>query len=108
MRVEITEAVWLDERHEFSLSELAQLSGLTEAELVQLVECEALTPARSAPEQAVFGAHCLVIARAARRLRNDFELDAEGMALVLSLLERIRGLESEVRSLHAKFPGRAR
>jgi hypothetical protein len=40
-------------------------------------------------------------------LRDDFELDVDGLALVLSLLERIRGLESEVRGLQAKLPRRA-
>ncbi len=108
MRVEITEAVWLDERISLSLTELSQFSGLTEAELIQLVECEALSPADPAASERAFAAQCLVTARAACRLRDDFELDADGLALVLSLLERIRGLESQVRSLQAQQPRRLR
>jgi chaperone modulatory protein CbpM len=49
-----------------------------------------------------------VATRTARRLRNDFELDINGVALVLSLLERVRILESEVRDLHARAPQRIR
>ena len=104
MRVEITEALWLDERHEFSLAELADLSGLSQEELRQLIEYEALLPANPAAAEATFGAHCLVVARTACRLRNDFDLDAGALALALSLIERIRGLEAELRAAHAQLP----
>ena len=108
MRVEITEAVWLDESLELSLAELSQFSGLSEAELHQLVDCEALAPTDPAAAPAAFGAHWLATARTACRLRDDFELDPDGLALVLSLLERIRGLESQVRGLQARLPHRSR
>ena len=108
MRVEITEAVWLDESVQLSLSELARYSGLSEAEVRDLVDCDALVPASRVAPQALFDAHCLAAARIACRLRNDFELDTDGLALVLSLLQRIRGLESEIRGLQAQLPRRAR
>ena len=106
MRLEITEAMWLDESVQLSLAELAQFSGLSEAELSHLIECDALHPAGPLPR--AFDAQCLAVARVACRLRDDFELDVDGLALVLSLLERIRGLESEVRCLQARLPGRPR
>jgi chaperone modulatory protein CbpM len=106
MRVEITEAVWLDESVQLSLAELSQFSGLSEAELTHLIESDALGP--SGPLAGAFDAHCLAVARIACRLRDDFELDVDGLALVLSLLDRIRGLESEVRDLQAKLPRRTR
>ena len=65
MRVEITEAMWLDERHEVSLAQLADLSGLSQEDLRQLIEYEALLPANPAAAEVTFGAHCLVIARTA-------------------------------------------
>ena len=43
MRVEIHEALWLDERQQFSLAELAELSGLPEAEVRQLIDRAAVT-----------------------------------------------------------------
>lgn len=106
MRVEITEAVWLDERQQFSLAELADLSGLSQAELRQLVDYEALVPADPGASEVRFGADCLVLARTACRLRDDFDLDAGGLALTLRLLDRIRSLEVELRALHAQFPHR--
>lgn len=107
MRVEIAEAIWLDEHCEFSLAELAALSGLPEAELLQLMDYEALPPARAAADIR-FGADCLAIARTACRLRDDFELDAGGLALALKLLERIHRLEAQLRALDVQLPRRYR
>ena len=104
MRVEIHEAVWLDERQKFSLAELADLSGLQEAELRQLIDYAALAPVDPDAPEASFGADCLMAARTARRLRHDFDLDAGGLALTLSLLERVRELERQLRALRAQIP----
>ena len=104
MRVEITEVVWLDEHQQFSLAELADLSGLSQAELRQLVDYEALVPADPGTAEVRFGADCLVLARTACRLRDDFDLDAGGLALTLRLLDRIRSLEAQLSALHAQFP----
>ena len=106
MRVEIHEALWLDERQQFSLAELADLSGLPEIELRQLIDYAVLAPADPDAAEAKFGADCLVTARMACRLRDHFDLDAGGLALTLSLLERIRELEAELRALRAQFPQR--
>jgi chaperone modulatory protein CbpM len=108
MKIELTEAVWLDERQEFSLEELAELSGLSLAELQQLMEYEALTPADPHAATPTFKAQYLIAARTACRLRDDFELDAPGLALVLALLERIRGLEAELHSVQCQLPHRRR
>lgn len=108
MKIELTEAVWLDERQEFSLAELAELSGLSEAELQQLMEYEALTPADPHAAIPTFKAQCLVTARVACRLRDDFDLDAGGLALVLTLLDRIRDLEAQLQSVQCQLPRRRR
>ncbi len=104
MKAELTEAVWLDESGVVSLIELAQCSGLTEHEVRQLVDLGALLP--NDPESAhwEFSAHAILAARAASRLRNDFELDLQGLAVVLALLERVRDLEAQVHHLEACLP----
>lgn len=111
MNIEITEGLWLDEFGELSLAEMEAWSGLTESELQQLVECDALSPVTtiepaagrsiSAPR---FSAQCLVLARAASRLRDDFDLDANGLAVALRLLDRIRELEAELHHARAQRP----
>lgn len=114
MRIEITEtaeALWLDQHHVFSLTEIVALSGLSIAEMQHLLDCEALSPVATVEpaadlnaSQARFSAQCLALARAASRLRNDFDLDANGLALTLRLLNRIHELEDELLDLHAKAP----
>ena len=104
MRIEIHEAVWLDEHQQFSLMELADLSGMPEAGLRELIDCAALAPVDPAAAEARFGAACLTTARLAQRLRQDFELDTGALALPLMLLERIRDLENQLRALRAQLP----
>lgn len=99
------EAVWLHERLTFSTEELCELSGLSPAELRELVDCGVLAPLDPDAETWSFGADRLMLARSARRLRGDFELDAHGLALMVTLLERVRDLEAEIRDLRARFPG---
>lgn len=104
MKAELTEAVWLDEWGALTLIELAECSGLSEAELRDLVDLGALEPVDPDAAEWNFGAQCIVAARAACRLRNDFELDTHGLALVLSLIERVHDLEAEVNRLRANLP----
>ncbi|MBA2409217.1 MAG: hypothetical protein H0V62_05420 [Gammaproteobacteria bacterium] len=108
MRVELTEVLWLDEHHEWSLTELAEVSGLSEAELHELVDGNVIVPVDPGATQRTFCSECIVTARTARRLRDDFELDAQGMVLALALLDRIRDLEAQLRNLRAQLPGRIR
>jgi chaperone modulatory protein CbpM len=104
MKVELTEVLWLDEREELSLTELAGLSGLSEAELRELVDYGAITPVVPGARQPTFRADCIVTARTACRLRTDFELDTPGLALALILLGRIHDLEAQLRGLSAQLP----
>ena len=104
MKVERTEAVWLDEAGSVTLVELSECSGLTESELRDLVESGALEPVDPEAAQWTFAARCISSARAARRLRSDFELDTHGLALVLSLLERVQELENALQRLNARLP----
>jgi chaperone modulatory protein CbpM len=109
MRIEITEALWVDEDHQYSLTELVELSGLSAAELQHLVDCDALLPVTVEPAsinaaEVRFSAQCLALVRTASRLRNDFELDANGLTLTLRLLDRIRELQAELNDLRAQWP----
>ncbi len=106
MSIEPTEVLWLDQQHELSLLELVALSGLTETELHELVDYGIIMPADPQAAQWIFHTDCIVIARTACRLRNDFELNAQGMALALSLLDRVHDLETQLRELRARLPQR--
>jgi len=106
--MKIEQATWLNEHYEFSLEELCELSGLSEAELRELVDHGVLAPIEPGARAWTFRADRLVVARSAHRLRKELELDPHGVALVVTLLERVRGLEAELRDLQAKLPRRQR
>jgi ABC-type taurine transport system substrate-binding protein len=95
-------AFWSDEP--LPLRELVELSGLSEAEVRELVDYGVLTPADEATSQWVFSVQSITIARTARRLREDFELDPHGVALLLAYLDRIHELEAELCALRAQLP----
>ena len=108
MKAEHVEAVWLTENNEFSLGELAELSGLSEAELRELVDYGAVTPVNPDASAWVFTGKCLLTVRMASRLRVSFDLDPHGVALTVSLLDRIHELEAQLNSLRAQLPQRRR
>jgi len=97
--------MWLHEQHELLLEELCELSGLSEAELRELVDYGVLAPIDPDAQHWTFSADRLIVARSARRLRKDFDLDPHGVALAVALLERVHDLEAELRDLRAKLPG---
>lgn len=103
MRIESTEVLWLEE-HQLTLAELADLSGLSAPTLAQLLDIGAIAPLPQCGEEARFGSAALQIARTARRLQSDFELDLQGLTLALGLLERIADLEGELQALRARMP----
>jgi chaperone modulatory protein CbpM len=106
--LEHVEGLWLTEDYQLSLAQLAELAGLSEVELRELVDYGAIAPVDPRAAQWVFTATCLTTVRAANRLRASFELEPHGVALVLSLLDRIRDLEAQLHALRAQTPDRSR
>lgn len=101
MNIERSEVVWIESRSDYSVDEVAALSGLPTDVVGDLVDCGAL-PARDPRVQVRFEAETVVLARAARRLREHFELDAHGLAVAVSLLRRVRTLEMELSAARAR------
>lgn len=99
MNIDFSELMWLDHHHEVSLGELAELSGLAQEELRQLVENGALIPNNPTEQDWHFNSHCIVSIRTLSRLKQDFELEPNAFALTLVFLERIRTLELKIRDL---------
>jgi chaperone modulatory protein CbpM len=95
VETEFTEVTWVEDGVEWSVSELAERSRFTESELRELLDCGALPSG---------GHRVLPALRAATRLRSDFGLDLDGVALAMTLLRRIDELESELSRLRAVAP----
>jgi|SRR5215470_12426931 len=92
---------FLDDEPTVVLEELLDASGLVREELFELVELGAFEPAESGGEWR-FAARCIVQARRAARLRDDFGLNPPGMALALAYLDRIETLERQLRELECQ------
>lgn len=103
MTVEVNEVLWLNQIQQLSLNDLTDLSGLSVAELHELADAGVITPVDAQATEWTFCASCLVTARIACRLRTDFELDAHGLTLALKLIERIDGLQEQLRALQAQL-----
>ena len=108
MKAERTEAVWLTEDTQFSLAELAELAGISEADVRELVDYGAVTPVDPEARAWIFSGKCVLTIRTACRLRASFDLEPHGVALIVSLLDRIHDLETELGSLRAQLPPHAR
>ena len=103
MNIERGDAVWPDQDPRVLLRELADRAGLSETEVMELVECGALTVSDERSGQRYFSVRSVTVARMARRLRDEFELEPHGAALLLLYVERIRALERELAELRARL-----
>lgn len=99
MTTYLAETIWLNEEGACSLDELAEMSGLTQDELHALIDSGVLEPITQDPKHYTFQLNYVVIARSARRLRDDFELDIQGLTVALNLLRRIQHLEIELQKV---------
>ena len=106
MRIELNEVIWLD-AETLSFDELLERSGLPAQLLEELVQAGGISPLDPSAAQPQYGARALVAARRARRLQEDFELDAAALLLVLDLLDRVAELEGRLNELQVKLPRRA-
>ena len=95
----------MDGEELISLEEFSAASGLAREEVILLVEFGVFRPAEQAPAL-TFRCETILLARRAARLRDDFGLNAPGMALALTYLERIEALEHRLRELEASLPRR--
>ena len=103
MRVELHEMIWF-EQHVLSLPELAEISHLPAAVLEELMDYGAIEPIEPATGEPRFGAAALRAARTASRLRADFELETQALAVVLGLLDRVDELRAQLHALQARQP----
>ena len=101
MKIEATTALVLDDTGTLTIAELVEQSGLSADELQVLVDCGALEPRETTAPSWRFSTRCVVIARTARRLRDDLALDdTHALAIVLRFMQRIEALERELRARH--------
>jgi chaperone modulatory protein CbpM len=104
MGAQAMDGVWLDGGDNLSRDELACATGLSDAELGELIEYGAVRPVQVFGTQPRFSPDCLPALRHAARLRRDFDLDLFAVAMLLEYLARIDSLERQVHSLQSHLP----
>ncbi|HQS00165.1 MULTISPECIES: chaperone modulator CbpM [unclassified Polaromonas] len=105
MEQQLLDVAWLDAHEAVTLAELAQICALSVDELDELMDYGALVPVQDVRQERLFSAECVMPLRTAGKLRQDFDLDLFTVGLLLGYLNRIEGLERQVRSLQAHLPG---
>ena len=84
-----------------SMAQTAQLSGVSEVDLLGLVEYGVLTPAMPDKEPHIFDSDCVMTLQRAALMRQDLALDSHGFALAVMFLNQITGLEAQlIKSQH--------
>ncbi len=85
------------------LEEICHTCNTTEEVLIQLVDHGILEPLGDTPQDWRFDSRMVVVARRAARLRRDLDLEWEGIALAIDLLDEVEQLRAENRMLHQRL-----
>ena len=88
-----------------SIGQTAQLSGISESDLLGLVDYGVLAPAvtESAPD--TFDIDCVMKLQRAAMLRRDLALDSHGFALTVMFINQITALEAQLHSAQRDLLG---
>jgi chaperone modulatory protein CbpM len=79
-----------------SIGQTAQLSGVSEADLLGLVEYGVLAPSEPETGPRTFDIGCIMKLQRAAMMRTELALDAHGFALTMMFLNDITGLEAQL------------
>ena len=99
MKQHMTEWIWLDASQTVDSFELSRITGLSTADLEELVEYGALVPLPLTQQGSTFSAAVVAPVRTVARLRAAYDLDVFTAGLLLGYLDRIDALERQLTSL---------
>ena len=88
---------------ELDMRQFCQASDIPAAYVVEIVEHGILEPQGRKPDEWLFDDHALIVARRAARLQRELELEWEGVALALNLLDELEHLRAENRMLRQRL-----
>ncbi|MDD1012972.1 chaperone modulator CbpM [Pseudomonas rubra] len=80
---------------ELDMQTLCQEAGLPAAYVIEIVEHGIVEPSGRTPEDWLFDDQAQVLAKRAAKLHHDLQLEWEGVALALELLDEVQQLRSE-------------
>ena len=80
---------------QLDMQTLCREADLPAAYVIEIVEHGIVEPSGRTPEEWLFDDQAPVLAKRAAKLQRDLELEWEGVALALELLEEVQQLRSE-------------
>ncbi len=89
-------AVIIEDEQCISLEELCQAINAEPKFVVELIEHELITPQGKSDRDWVFDEICLRRSKKAMSFKHDLNVNLEGIALALDLLDRIDSMQSEM------------
>ncbi len=92
-------ATVVEEEIHLSLVELSRVCHVPEAQILVWVDEGVIEPEGESPQQWRFAGQSLQRTRLAGRLAHDLELNPQGVALALDLLDEIEALRAQLRRL---------
>jgi chaperone modulatory protein CbpM len=92
----LSDSTWLNDADLCPLEHLANVSGLSIEEVEDLVATDIIEGVDGDTSVRMVHIRHVVTVRKARGLRDDFELNQQGVALAMVLLRRIEVLEDEL------------
>ncbi|MCK9796321.1 chaperone modulatory protein CbpM [Pseudomonas chlororaphis] len=88
---------------QLDMEEFCEVADLSAAYVIEIVEHGILEPHGAAPEHWRFTDVELVLAKRAAKLQRDLDLEWEGVALALDLLEEVQQLRAENQMLKQRL-----
>jgi chaperone modulatory protein CbpM len=88
---------------ELDMKQFCQASNIPAAYVIEIVEHGILEPRGRAPEEWLFDDHALITARRAARLQHELQLEWEGVALALDLLDELNTVRAENQMLRQRL-----
>ena len=88
---------------QLGMEEFCEVANIPATYVIEIVEHGILEPQGKTPEAWRFDHYELFIAKRAAKLRDDLELEWEGVALALELLEEVQQLRAENRRLKQRL-----
>ncbi|WP_322615640.1 chaperone modulator CbpM [Pseudomonas sp. BIC9C] len=88
---------------QLDMAEFCEATELSDVYVIEIVEHGILEPQGAQPKDWRFNDYELTLAKRAAKLRRDLDLEWEGVALALDLLEEVRQLRAENRMLKQRL-----
>jgi len=95
----LAEATLLDEHIEVTLRELCEVTRLSAAQLIDMVEEGLLEPQGSAPVEWRFPGTAVPRVRTCLRLQHDLGVNLAGASIIIDLLAELRDLRTRLERL---------